>query len=137
MSQEVTDEPHQKDGLHPMDYTDQTPSHPDHDGLRAQHLDGWYCRQCPKDHECANCLRPLMAAQTLWHLNMAWCPDCYPVAGTHGKDCACPTCYPIPGGDVYCTCGHFGYDGHDMRQSPPACMTPGCPCGNAPARLVH
>lgn len=31
-------------------------------------------------------------------------------------------------GDV-CDCGHDGYDGHDMRQSPPACLTPGCICG--------
>jgi hypothetical protein len=28
-----------------------------------------------------------------------------------------------------CTCGHSGYDGHDMRQSPPTCLTRGCYCG--------
>ncbi len=32
--------------------------------------------------------------------------------------------------DLCPDCGHEGYDGHDMRSVPPACMTPGCPCGN-------
>lgn len=31
-----------------------------------------------------------------------------------------------------CDCGHPGYDGHDMRSVPPACMTPDCPCGAEP-----
>lgn len=30
----------------PADYTNQTASHPDHDGLRAESLDRWYCDAC-------------------------------------------------------------------------------------------
>jgi len=30
---------------------------------------------------------------------------------------------------INCECGHPGIDGHNMRQSPPECLTPGCICG--------
>jgi hypothetical protein len=31
------------------DIIDASGSHPEHDGLRAPHLDGWTCRQCAED----------------------------------------------------------------------------------------
>jgi hypothetical protein len=31
-------------------------------------------------------------------------------------------------GDL-CSCGHPGYDGHDMRSVPPECLAPDCECG--------
>lgn len=49
------------------------------------------------------------------------------VAGTDRPIPACPEHGPHPD---YCECGHPGYDGHDMRTVPPACLTPGCPCGH-------
>ena len=48
-----------------------------------------------------------------------------------GTDTPIPSC-PLHGSvqDDLCECGHPGYDGHDMRSVPPACLTPGCSCGH-------
>ena len=41
-------------------------------------------------------------------------------------DVACATCHGLE--PELCECGHDGYEGHDMRQSPPACNS--CECGH-------
>lgn len=61
-------------------WNDATSSHPDHDGLRAQHLDGWFCRLC--DGRCEVCLDYVHPTKGLTGPDGRWyCKRDYPFPG--------------------------------------------------------
>jgi len=73
--------------------------------------------------------------------------DHLPVVGEGGRRCERCNLLPEEHGaeaeaeadpdDVCGDCGHPGYDGHDMRSVPAACLTPGCHCGRPAVILNH